>query len=85
MDYFVLHNNKMVFDLKIFQTEPKLTHLDRRYVFMFDVGMNIFIWTGKLAKGVTRTKTRQELLNAKSILIKVINLDDAQYPRQVYP
>lgn len=48
---------------------------------MFDVGMNIFIWTGKLAKGVTRTKTRQELLNAKSILIKVINLDDAQYPR----
>lgn len=51
---------------------------------MFDVGMNIFIWTGKLAKGVTRTKTRQELLNAKSILIKVINLDDAQYPRQVY-
>lgn len=50
---------------------------------MFDVGMNIFIWTGKLAKGVTRTKTRQELLNAKSILIKVINLDDAQYPRQV--
>lgn len=52
---------------------------------MFDVGMNIFIWTGKLAKGVTRTKTRQELLNAKSILIKVINLDDAQYPQQVYP
>lgn len=40
------------------RTEPKLTHLDRRYVFMFDVGMNIFIWTGKLAKGVTRTKTR---------------------------
>lgn len=26
------------------RTEPKLTHLDRRYVFMFDVGMNIFIW-----------------------------------------
>lgn len=36
---------------------------------MFDVGMNIFIWTGKLAKGVTRTKTRQELLDAKYMYI----------------
>ncbi|XP_022317949.2 protein flightless-1 homolog isoform X3 [Crassostrea virginica] len=40
------------------RTEPNLVHLDRRYVFLFDKGMDIFIWTGKLAKGVTRTKTR---------------------------
>lgn len=47
-----------------FQTESLLSHLDRRFVFLFDCGMNIFIWSGKLAKGVTRTKTRQVLLKA---------------------
>lgn len=32
--------------------------LDPRFVFLFDSGFNIFIWEGKRAKGVTKTKTR---------------------------
>ncbi|ESO93458.1 hypothetical protein LOTGIDRAFT_145300, partial [Lottia gigantea] len=32
--------------------------LDIRHVYLMDGGEKIFIWSGKLAKGVTRTKTR---------------------------
>ncbi|XP_064595508.1 protein flightless-1 homolog isoform X2 [Liolophura sinensis] len=32
--------------------------LDRRYVFFLDVGMKLFVWVGKMSKGVTKTKTR---------------------------
>lgn len=40
------------------KVEPVLASLDRRYVFLVDKGLDMYIWSGKKSKGVTRTKTR---------------------------
>ncbi|KAK6187545.1 hypothetical protein SNE40_005543 [Patella caerulea] len=57
--------------------------LDCRHVFLVDVGEKIYVWTGKLAKGVTRTKTRliAEKINknerkGKSEIISVAQKDE---------
>ncbi|XP_060063340.1 protein flightless-1 homolog [Ylistrum balloti] len=37
---------------------PEFISLDSRFVFMLDMGLNIYIWVGKMSKAVTKTKTR---------------------------
>ena len=40
------------------RVEVSVRSLDRRYVYLLDNGIDIFVWVGKLARGTIRTKSR---------------------------